>query len=287
MANVIRDTNEFIDCKSKSSTRLIEYQLNRKFDVDNNVWYSGGSDFTAKEWVKEVDISTEEAGYAGTKRGGLDVSGFNETITATLSDDTSSSFLQELFECTLHGDNYFFALLNSGLNVRTTVWINGMAVRKTYNCCTVTEINGLYEQINKADSEVPLTLHLSFEPKVENMAFSSRFPNSKGWITFTEQLISVTSSGDFTAKIKDIIDTNDIAVMPTTGSKYRVALFNKKNWEMLFDGEIEEDVELTATAIAGIEVGDEVIVAYSFCWRVENGIDYFRTMYVRNYTIKA
>lgn len=272
---------DFIQCKGSASEvgRLLEIAFNTETDKAHDLWYKLNDDFKATEWAIETDITTEDANLQGGYRNSQDVTNFSQTLTATLTDDNASGLLQRMYEYTLGDDNVFFKMLDIGLRIRTTIALkNGVSIRKTYDCCTITELGALLEQLKTQDSETALTVSLNSEPLVENIGFSGAFPSDI--VSPSATITAVATDLDVLVGIEDVVDPDNLILTP---SQFIISLYDNKTRMLIDTGSSDGTTDATVTAdIAGDYT---VVVGYSFA--IIDGTKIYRNFYTKKLTLTA
>lgn len=277
----------FINCKSGadgSASSLLDFQFNKKSDVERNMWYLINSDFKAPEWAVGYDITVEDGRIMDSARQTDDVTSFKQTLESTLTNDNASAFLKRLYFETLHGDTHFKDLLDHGINARiTNNFPDGSSCIKQYNCCTVTNPGAILEQLQNADAENEFNLTFNRAPEIMNVGISSVLPKD---VVDVDAVVDIEQQTGMkvSVTISNVIDNPDdplIAKVTDENKTWFAGLYDATTRELVSSGTTsgKETGEGTQAPSAPIELTAPkegkyiIVVGYAYTER-GNTIDY-------------
>lgn len=277
---------KFINCKSGGDAvgSTLYYQMNRPFEVTNDVWFQEGVDFQTDSWEEVLDISTED-GNKVNKRLGQDLESIQYTLEATLKLDINSTLQREVFDIKLEGDTYFNDFIDHGVNVKViTNFGDGSFTEQVWRCGTVEDINGVYNQKFGSDAEVPFNVVLNKEPEVKKIGFFGAEPEQ------LSDFLSADIDVDYNATTTEInVNVSNVVDV--------LALVLNNEWQaVVYDenGEVVDSVTLTDNA--GVFTGTidastyiagdyQVSIQYAFFQDPETTIKYYKNYEVKQITV--
>lgn len=259
-------TEKFLECAGgqTSARTTLEYQFNKKTDIERNRWYKDNDDYKTTDWQKTTSVNTEDGTLSGASRESLTVSGFNQNIENTISEDSASSFLRRLHLEAAAGDYHFRDLLSRGLNIRIrTTFGDGSFIQETHMCTTITDFNEPFKQLMNSESEITLNSRLNNEPEIINAGVGIEYPS-----TVTPLSVNTTVTGGDTEPIKIVVNAGEVvdphylldSQVPLE-SQFNIAIFTEDGYQ--YDRPVTYDEgEQTFTAEVLEGNGKFIIVVY-------------------------
>lgn len=193
----------------RKGSRVIEFQFNRQYDIDNDIWYKMNNDFFAEEWQQTLDYDTEDLIYSGDPRKKQETTAFTETFEITLKENYNQAFYREL-SAVMDTDQGLIDFSNGGLNIRITIYFDNTTWKRvTYMCCSPNPSQRVYHQNEGTDATFDMPTLINFEsPLIELNGFNVPLPAEIDDVKFTYTLDRVINN--VTLSISAIEDNNNL-----------------------------------------------------------------------------
>lgn len=275
-------SSNFRNCRVGAAVQnILEFQINRDYDYDNNIWYLIDVDYQASDWKITNDISNDDDQKGGSPRMGAKNESFTEKLECTIKDAVDSTYLQEVFHVLTSGDQIKQEFIDHGINVRHTRYLdNGKKVQRTWECCIFTDLDEVLSQLESGDAENAHNLIFNNEPTIIKVGFTGALPKS---ITdVTADVLAEYATPNLTVTVSNIVDADNLIIATPIENRIMVAVYDEKTGvlekQLVSDG-------VSPFIFADLELGDKVI-ATSYFYLVENDVNYFyRTIDTQKITI--
>lgn len=211
----------------KRGSRILEFQFNRQYDTDNDIWYKINNDFLINEWTETFEYNVITNVYEGDPRQKDAVEDFKELITFVFKDSYNHAFYNELSN-SMDLDNDILALGQGGLNLRVTTYFDDIGEsykRYTFLCCSAQPSARPWFITASNESAMELILTLNNEPYlIESLNVTPTLPATINDVAVTTTAVSVlTGTIDYTL---DTITDVDGLLLGTTDN-IRITVIDK------------------------------------------------------------
>lgn len=255
------NAREFKNCLGRvtKTSRLVELQFNREYDISNDIWFMINQDFLTDEWTNALEYTTVTKTFSGDNFDKDYADSMKATLNFVFKESYNKAFYNELYNIWQEGSDRWMQFVNGGLNVRVTVFHSeDIWTRDTYFCASPmpSSIPFIQDATNEKTFEMPVTLN--FEAEITEMhGMLNSLPVNVESLSAT--VVNTPTSTEITSTLSDI--NGDLSLVDDKVENPYIAIVYREDGSIL-NVPYSDNGDGTYTAIIQpVTVGEILLVS--------------------------